>query len=64
MCRIMEELNAKVAAKAKEDFTRQYVFNMLRKNKLTLEDIAEYSNLTIDEVKKLDKELRETEVQD
>lgn len=56
MCRIMEELNAKAAAFTK----RKTALNMLRKNKLTLEDIAEYSDLTIDEVKKLADEAGKT----
>ncbi len=52
MCQIMEELNA-IAVKRT---SLQIAANMLIRKKLTLEEIAEDSGLTLDEVKKLEEE--------
>ncbi len=49
MCQIMEELNAKAIKRN----SLQIASNMLIRKKLTLEEIAEDSGLTLDEVKKL-----------
>ena len=47
MCQIVEELNAKASKMTAE----QTALRMLKRKKLTLEEISEYSGLTLDEVK-------------
>lgn len=47
MCQIVEELNAKAVKMNLE----QTALRMIKRKKLTLEEIAEYSGLTLEEVK-------------
>lgn len=47
MCQIVEELNAKAVKMNLE----QTALRMIKRKKLTLEEISEYSGLTLDEVK-------------
>lgn len=47
MCQIVEELNAKAVKMNSE----QTALRMIKRKKLTLEEIAEYSGLTLEEVK-------------
>ncbi len=60
MCQIMEDLNAKAAAKAaakaEKRMSLQIASKMLNTGKLSIEEIAKCSELTIDEVESLAKE--------
>ncbi len=56
MCQIMEELNNKASKIAKKRESIRIASKMLAKKKLSLEEISEYSDLTLDEVKELAKE--------
>ena len=57
MCKIMEDLNnkaAKEAAKeARKDERRKNALTMIKIGRLSFEEIALYSGLTVDEVKTL-----------
>ncbi len=55
MCQIMEELNNKASKIAKKRESMRIASKMLAKKKLSLEEISEYSDLTLDEVKELAK---------
>lgn len=60
MCQIMEELTAKAIANATVNATvftkQQNAIKLLKREKLTLDEIAEDLGLSLDEVKKLARE--------
>lgn len=58
MCEIMEELRVRADAFARKDTARQTAVKMLKRNKLFIEEIAEDSGLTLEEVKALAAETR------
>ncbi len=58
MCEIMEELRVRADAFARKDTARQTAVKMLKRNKLSIEEIAEDSGLTLEEVKALAAETR------
>ena len=53
MCRIMEELNEKASAIAVERDRKLTARTMLENNKFTIEEVAAYSRLPLEEVRKL-----------
>lgn len=53
MCKVMEELVDDLV----EERAKEMAKKMLQKGKLSLEEIAEYSGLTLEEVKKLTLQL-------
>lgn len=53
MCRVMEEMCEKERKIGEEKSSRRSAQRMLTAGKLTLEEIAEYSGLPLDEVKRL-----------
>ncbi|MCM1578386.1 MAG: hypothetical protein NC078_06280 [Ruminococcus sp.] len=57
MCQIVEELTARVDALARKDQARQSAVNLLKKNKLSFEEIAECNNMPLEEVTALADEL-------
>ncbi len=59
MCQIMEELNNKASKIAKKRESIRIASKMLAKKKLSLEEISEYSDLTLDEVKELAKKTQD-----
>lgn len=68
MCQIIEELNAKASAiavaRAKKDISKQTALKLLRKTQHTLEEISDYSDLSIEEVRKLAEETRKSAEQE
>ncbi len=55
MCKMMEDMRNEVAEKERIDMAKKLLLS--DKLKLSYEDIAEYSNLTVEQVKELAKEL-------
>lgn len=58
MCRINEEMCNEAAQDAKYENSVDIALKMLSKGKLTIEEISEYSGLTIEEIKDLDKQIK------
>lgn len=56
MCKAMEDLWNEAANEGKKESQREAAFRMLAAGTLTLEQIAEFSGLTIEEVKQIQKE--------
>lgn len=56
MCKAMEDLWNEAAKEGKKESQREAAFRMLAAGTLTLEQIAEFSGLTIEEVKQIQKE--------
>ena len=58
MCRSIEEMLEKNAKEVTERNTLEFARRMIADNELPLEKIAEYSDLSIEEVRKLESEVR------
>lgn len=61
MCRIMEELTAKVSAITRKELSSENAITMLTDSDLPFEKIALYSKLPLEEVKEIAAGLRERE---
>ena len=55
MCKMMEDMRKEAAAEAAKEKAIETACNMIRDN-LPLEKVAEYSGLSLDEVKKIKEE--------
>lgn len=55
MCKTFEELANKVAEARAEEEKKAFARRMLEKGKLTFEEIAEYADLSVEEVRALAK---------
>lgn len=55
MCKTFEELANKVAEARAEEEKKAFARRMLKKGKLTFEEIAEYADLSVEEVRALAK---------
>ena len=53
MCEIMNKLSEKAAREADRNRQIEVALTMLKKGKLDIEEIAEYSGLTVEKVKAL-----------
>ncbi|MCM1578749.1 MAG: Rpn family recombination-promoting nuclease/putative transposase, partial [Ruminococcus sp.] len=53
MCQIMEDMRNRAEAFGEKKHARRTAVNMLKKNRLSVAEIAEYSELSLEEVKKL-----------
>ena len=58
MCRSIEEMLEKNAKEVTERNTLEFARRMIADNELPIEKIAEYSDLSIEEVRKLESEVR------
>lgn len=60
MCKINEEMCNEVAKEAKKENSVGIASKMLSRGKLTIEEIAEYTALTIEEIKELANQIKST----
>ena len=58
MCRSIEEMLEKNSKEVTERNTLEFARRMIADNELPIEKIAEYSDLSIEEVRKLESEIR------
>ncbi len=58
VCKINEEMCEKEAARAKKKALTEVAKNLLAKNSITVEDIADVTGLSLNDVKKLEKEIK------
>lgn len=54
MCKAMEDMRNEAAREAARENTLQLAKNMLALNKLSYDEIAKVTGLTVDEIKELD----------
>ena len=56
MCKIMEDMRREAAQQAEQNKARKMAIRMIKAGKMSLEDIANYTELSLDTIKELESQ--------
>ena len=57
MCKIMEDMRNEVAREAEQNKAKKMAIRMIKAGKMSLEDIADYTELSLDTIKELEDQI-------